>query len=137
MERVFWMLASGAECTEIVLMTPLGYALAILAIGCGVVAATRRAWPPHTWLFLGWPVIMCAVVSLWGHFHWADSATPALKHPELLLNSWLGIHFLGSLVLIYFHKSGRPATACVLALGSFWVLGCAFVAGMAVTASWL
>jgi hypothetical protein len=127
----------GLEGTLLVLWTPYGWALLVIAGISGNRAIRSKNWPPSTWWFLVWPLLMSVVCISWGQAHWNEPGAPAVEGPLIVLYSLTALYLAVATILVYFNRRTRPATAAVLSLGSFPLMGCAFISAMAVTGSWL
>ncbi len=130
---VWW----GIECTYLILISPIGWALAATALLTGYWAISTKRWPAWTWAYLAWPLLMSAACILWGQTHWHESGMPESKSASIALNCLVALYLAGVGAAICLSKGARAATTSVLSLGSFTFLGCAFVAGMAITGTWL
>jgi hypothetical protein len=130
---IFW----GLECSLLVLMHPIGWALAALAIIASARANINGTWSHWAWLWLAWPVLMAVLTLVWGQTHWCDPEHRNLPVSTTPLHVILAIYVVGCLLGIVLTRKARGATIAVLSFGSFFFLGCYFVATMAVTGLWL
>jgi hypothetical protein len=131
------MFGLGCQCTFLIALSPWGWGLVPLAVITGRRALLRKQWPPATWAFLLWPLMMSVAIIAWGQTHWHDFKDPESSNATTGLDLLMVLYLAGALAGIYFNRESRAATTTVLSLGSLQFLGCAFVAGMAVTGTWL
>lgn len=131
------MMVWGFQCSFLVLLHPIGWALAALAIIAAVRANMNGTWSHWAWLWLAWPLLMAVVTLAWGMNHWYDPEHRDPRGSTTPLNVILAIYLVGFLLGILLTRKARAATIAVLSFGSFYLLGCYFVASMAVTGLWL
>jgi len=133
--QLLWMFGQGLECSILVVLSPYGWGLMILAFFANRRAKKLDRWPYPTWLFLAWPFFMSLAVIAWGRTHWCEGGSdPELQVPL----RWIDfICLLGSALCILLNRNARSATVVVLSLGTIPYLGCSFLATMAVTGLWL
>jgi len=127
----------GLEGSLLIVLTPYGWALLVTAWISGNRAVESRTWPRATWGFLAWPLLLSIACTAWGQANRNEVGAPVPEGPQIVLYSLLALYFAVAMALVYFNRRARPATTAVLSLGSFPVLGCAFIAAMAVTGKWL
>jgi len=135
--QILHLFRMGLEGSLLALITPYGWALLVIAWIGGNRAIQSKNWPRATWWFLAWPLFMSVACSAWGQAHWNEPGAPEPEGPLIVLYCLVALYLAVSIALVYFNRRTRPATAAVLALGSFPLLGCAFTAAMAVTGRWL
>ena len=132
-----WLLDQGASCSLLVLLSPIGWVLLVLAWFTGRRAVRSKNWPLLTWCVIAWPLIMSLVCIGWANQHRRNSNDPDADGPLLTLNLLILLYVVGSLAIVYFNRPARAATTAVLSLGSFLFFGCAFAGSMAITGLWL
>ena len=66
------MIVLGLECSVLILLTPVGWALAAVLIIAAVRTNIKGTWSHWAWLWLAWPVLLAVVTLLWGATHWCD-----------------------------------------------------------------
>jgi hypothetical protein len=132
-----WLWTQGLECSFLVLMSPVGWGLILITMVCGHLALRDKRWPSATWLHLAWPLLMTGVCCGWGQANEHAPGGPDSPGPLRVLEGLLALYVAGSGAIISVNRQARAATAAVLSIGAIPVLGCAFVASMAITGSWL
>jgi hypothetical protein len=132
-----WLLGQGVEFSLLVLISPYGWGLLVLAWFTGSRAVRDKSYTLPTWCVLAWPMIMSFICIAWAQKHQRNPGDPGAEGPMMALNLLLLLYVAGSLAIIYFKRPARAATTALLSLGSFLFLGCSFVAAQAITGNWL
>lgn len=133
----FWLLAQGWQLSLLFLISPLGWALIILAFFTGRHAYRNKNWPATTWLHLAWPLLISMVCCAYAMRNTRIQGSPADDAAVNTLYWLMGLYLAGAVAVIAINRKSRAATTAVFSLGAFPVLGCGAVATMSITGAWL
>jgi hypothetical protein len=113
--------------------------LLIAVIGTALLGYRRGDYVErgNAWLLVSLPAIWI-FIGLWGGWWWRHNNTP--PNPEWMLDVvrvFVLLEFAAAIVLVWWLQGIRPLVAAVSLLNVYFTLSIAFLAGMAISGTWL